>query len=606
MSKEVSFYPKKIENTHPKPIEFMNLNSLLTLNERNNFEIFSFEKDNYLNRELQFLRRLKLGYSLNIETNIQILSHEEETFYSLSLIDVWEFIQKCESFKGEQNLNKDATIIDPSQGFMNILKLHKEEESGPKMIQILNNQIYETKERLNVLKICGWSEIEFFKKEENSKLKQIINDLTQKNQHFRAAAISIFHYSFDKAQDILTSIISNKSHKQEKYVNEIHYLRGLLSGFYNIQEVILRDPEITKYFFDSGNLINFKIEDQGDFSADFSNDKTDDISLNYLSEITKIKNKKQKIDMLKTTLNFLENMAKKANFEQPYLQLIANFLSQEIFQSSKTFMKNKNISFFDRFAILIRFSPPSEIISFFNSVSESLNEGIIEHIFLFGNKYDGSFQILSSFLDISLDIQTVGLMACHLRYLHFPNEQKLNDWFRIYKELLTQLEFYEIRSNLDKDAQNLKKIIADKEKSFKGTNLINDDMEISSISQRCYFCFCSLSHCSNIGSSKKGYVTLSRVDKSRIFNCPDCLKPLPNCAICLLPVSILNPYFDVQQRKKNKNPDEDPDSEILNIDEAVVWCQTCRHGGHYKHIVEWFMDFPECPVSDCQCECTML
>ena len=608
MSKEVSFYhPDNADLMSLKPIDFMGLDSIITLNKKNNFEIYKHATSKTLNKEKEFITRLRSGYSLNIEKNIEILTSEEEELKYPNLLDFWEYIQKCEKYKEEKILNKELNIPDPTQGFINILKLQKEEETIPKVLHILNNKIYETKERLMVLKICGWTDIEFFKKEDNSKFTLIINDLIKKNESYRAAAISIFHYSFDKALDILNLTINGKSNKNEKYANEVHYLRGVISGFYNIQEILIRDSEITGNFFDNSNVNNFRVEEQiSDFSNDFSNDRNDDISQNYLSEISKIKNKKQKVEMLKQTLNFLQNLAKKAQFKQPYLQIIASFLSQEIFLNPKSFIENKSISFFDRFGILIRFFPTSEILSFLNSVTDSLNDGIIEYILLFGNKFEASLQILSSYLDISQDIQTVGLAGCHLRFLLYPNESKLNEWFRIYKELLTQLEFYEIRSNLDKDTQELKKIIVEKEKGFKGVSLNNEDIEISLISQRCYFCFCSLSHSNNIGSSKKGYATLSRVDKSRIFNCPDCLKPLPNCAICLLPISILNPYLDDLQRKKNKNPDENPDSEILNIDEALVWCQSCRHGGHYKHIVEWFMEYNECPVSDCQCECSML
>ncbi|KAL1690069.1 hypothetical protein GGG16DRAFT_56468 [Schizophyllum commune] len=45
------------------------------------------------------------------------------------------------------------------------------------------------------------------------------------------------------------------------------------------------------------------------------------------------------------------------------------------------------------------------------------------------------------------------------------------------------------------------------------------------------------------------------------------------------------------------------------IDDAIVICQSCRHGGHASHMLEWF--FGEdgsrshglCPVADCDCRC---
>ena len=45
------------------------------------------------------------------------------------------------------------------------------------------------------------------------------------------------------------------------------------------------------------------------------------------------------------------------------------------------------------------------------------------------------------------------------------------------------------------------------------------------------------------------------------------------------------------------------------FDDAIVICQTCRHGGHAVHILEWFLGedgrrtHDVCPVADCTCRC---
>ncbi len=36
-----------------------------------------------------------------------------------------------------------------------------------------------------------------------------------------------------------------------------------------------------------------------------------------------------------------------------------------------------------------------------------------------------------------------------------------------------------------------------------------------------------------------------------------------------------------------------------------TWCQTCRHGGHAIHILQWFEKHKICPVSECNCQCSM-
>jgi len=36
------------------------------------------------------------------------------------------------------------------------------------------------------------------------------------------------------------------------------------------------------------------------------------------------------------------------------------------------------------------------------------------------------------------------------------------------------------------------------------------------------------------------------------------------------------------------------------------WCQTCRHGAHSAHLLSWFSENSECPVSGCNCKCMNL
>jgi Zinc-ribbon like family len=45
------------------------------------------------------------------------------------------------------------------------------------------------------------------------------------------------------------------------------------------------------------------------------------------------------------------------------------------------------------------------------------------------------------------------------------------------------------------------------------------------------------------------------------------------------------------------------------IDDAIVLCQNCRHGGHASHILDWFFGqnntqaHPTCAIADCDCRC---
>ncbi|KAG1739334.1 hypothetical protein EDB19DRAFT_1828902 [Suillus lakei] len=92
---------------------------------------------------------------------------------------------------------------------------------------------------------------------------------------------------------------------------------------------------------------------------------------------------------------------------------------------------------------------------------------------------------------------------------------------------------------------------------------------------------------------------------------------LIRCNYCSKP---MNPVLGETQKGRSRSPavfDCTRDVELAHsqatyqdtIDEAIVICQTCRHGGHASHILDWF--FGEdgarsrgmCPVADCDCHC---
>jgi len=100
--------------------------------------------------------------------------------------------------------------------------------------------------------------------------------------------------------------------------------------------------------------------------------------------------------------------------------------------------------------------------------------------------------------------------------------------------------------------------------------------------------------------------------------CPSCRKPLPRCAICLLPLGCLNPYLELRRdRLAMTGPSSlvSGGGNLSLIDDALSglatlpfaewfsWCMRCKHGGHAHHLVEWFDKHESCPVSGCECLC---
>lgn len=49
----------------------------------------------------------------------------------------------------------------------------------------------------------------------------------------------------------------------------------------------------------------------------------------------------------------------------------------------------------------------------------------------------------------------------------------------------------------------------------------------------------------------------------------------------------------------------EPSMDFLNskLGNWFSWCQTCKHGGHLKHLIEWFKGHNYCPYVNCNCKC---
>lgn len=60
-------------------------------------------------------------------------------------------------------------------------------------------------------------------------------------------------------------------------------------------------------------------------------------------------------------------------------------------------------------------------------------------------------------------------------------------------------------------------------------------------------------------------------------SCPNCRKPLPRCAICLMHMGTT--VGEQHHEESNK---------VIEFSHWFTWCQSCRHGGHASHITHWF------------------
>lgn len=92
----------------------------------------------------------------------------------------------------------------------------------------------------------------------------------------------------------------------------------------------------------------------------------------------------------------------------------------------------------------------------------------------------------------------------------------------------------------------------------------------------------------------------------RSKSCTNCKKcSFAKCCLCLTQLGSNQILFD----NKNMNQSSSMRQSALKTNPFsnwFSWCQTCRHGAHSAHLLSWFSENSECPVSGCDCKCMNL
>jgi len=196
-------------------------------------------------------------------------------------------------------------------------------------------------------------------------------------------------------------------------------------------------------------------------------------------------------------------------------------------------------------------------------------------------------QLLQNYLNNTGDIQTVACLMSQVakRKINFP---QLDQWILLYRNLLNQWQMWFERAKFDVDrAPN------------------NETPTQPHVFATCRFCNTSFT----LGPTRRRPLGLDEktgaqaVVKSKVTQCPSCSKPLPRCAVCLLPFECTP--FD----PRNINTGVEThfwSSSYNSFENWFSWCQTCKHGGHVGHLKDWFKEHKECAVADCNCQCDSL
>ena len=323
-----------------------------------------------------------------------------------------------------------------------------------------------------------------------------------------------------------------------------------------------------------------------------------------------------------------------------YLRAICAFLIDD--SNLEKTLKDGSLNLSDRVAFACIYLSISELKDYLkNCVQECLNTGNLEGLLITGLNRKG-IALLQSYVDYCADIQTAALVSSRVILpISWEKEKEVcSVWLSSYRDFLNSNQLWQSRALFDVGRVELLRKLRGRQQAEEqvqlggrvlrrtnnntrrqmlpaSSNTRQNDSPIPSfppqIHARCTYCntplpLSKLRKQENIANN-----WLSR-QKSVLPCCPnpECRKPLPRCAICLLPLGCLNPYMELR-REGNRIPRrgshvQQRGEDLSNLasmpfDDWFAWCAKCNHGGHAQCLKSWFDSHFVCPVSNCDCRC---
>jgi WD repeat-containing protein mio len=305
-----------------------------------------------------------------------------------------------------------------------------------------------------------------------------------------------------------------------------------------------------------------------------------------------------------------------------YLRHVLKFLMTiGIDDSHNEVMTDSTLSLCDRVAFACRFLSNVDLMLFVEKcISDCQSRGNVEGIAITGIEMNG-IKILQSYVDFTADVQTAALVTSRVVLpVDWLNERRIvAEWLHSYRFLLNRWQMWQSRAMFDVDRASLLRQVKMRQQTERGKTSsrnrqiprirsVDSDVQATIPAQldaRCNYCS------SPLGLRRQDNQPNQWLSKMKnvLPCCPRCRKPLPRCAICMLTLGALNPYYELtkdrtrEAQASNQAPDDLSSLANLPFAEWFSWCFRCKHGGHAHHLVGWFAKHEICPVSGCNCRC---
>ncbi|KAJ3597439.1 hypothetical protein NHX12_000964 [Muraenolepis orangiensis] len=282
----------------------------------------------------------------------------------------------------------------------------------------------------------------------------------------------------------------------------------------------------------------------------------------------------------------------RSQLRNPYLLVMFAFLTSEP-AAYDGVLYESSVAVRDRVAFACMFLNDTQLPRYIDKLTNELQgAGNLEGILLTGLTRDG-VDLMESYVDRTGDVQTASFCMLKGSPGDVVKDPRVQCWIENYRHLLDAWRFWHKRAEFD----------------IHRGKLDPSSKPLAQVFVSCNFCGKSISYsCSSVPHQGRGfsqYGVSGSPTKSKVTSCPGCRKPLPRCALCLMNMG--TPVSNCPgSGKSDDKGDLTRENKLAQFNNWFTWCHNCRHGGHAGHMLSWFRDHTECPVSACTCKCMQL
>ncbi|OTF78204.1 hypothetical protein BLA29_001965, partial [Euroglyphus maynei] len=512
------------------------------------------------------MRKLaKDGYGLSAEKLWQMFCKDNPLHF------VWKWIymhlsrndQKNQPLKSSnEEIAYDIFSLNNTERFFGVMDILFVKESPKKYLHpsklILPNnfplalskkEIYISFERAKALQYCGWSDRYF-----SSNFSSSFDELAISSKLYSNIPCDYF-------------ISTNENEHNYTRIAAIMVFNGRVS-------------EAIEYLNRASDFAN-KNSSNNHKSNDLHSKQTDKaVSLNAIAlALSTFITTVDRIDKSNGSLYIWEEICSKLKpkLDDPYIKAIFNFISVDFNTDAGKY---------------------SEIIlaDFLIRLQNNLIEKNDLRAILFTGLTEDGLELFRRYIESTSDVQTISLILLWTLPHSLCKIPIVKTWIDNYKQLLDCWRLWNVRAQFDlKWYESMNYLEEPRQQIYIVCNYCRSP--ISTYTQTDPNTKSPISHPSIISHHQYNRASSanSSTNKLRICSCSSCGKTLPRCSLCLTQLGTpagfhWRPGIILDKSNRKLSP----------FSSWFTWCQTCRHGGHSVHLLDWFTENTLCPVAGCK------